>query len=102
MKSGKYFYILFLSLCLLFSGYLAYLPKVWISDKTYWQTTKQSVYNWKQRTNNDPEGTQNQWKIRGEVHNMTIYKRSEFLFKEQEQLLLTKDLGSYGNLDTGD
>ena len=54
------------------------------------------------RTNNDPEGTQNQWKIRGEVHNMTIYKRSEFLFKEQEQLLLTKDLGSYGNLDTGD
>ena len=33
---------------------------------------------------------------------MTIYKRSEFLFKEQEQLLLTKDLGSYGNLDTGD
>jgi hypothetical protein len=30
---------------------------------------------------------------------MTIYKLSEFLFKEQDQLLLTLDLVSYGNLD---
>ena len=37
-----------------------------------------------------------------QTYKMTIYKRSEFLFKKQEQLLLTKDLGSYGNLDTGD
>ena len=81
------------------SGYLAYLDKVWISDKTYWQTTKWSVYNRKKRTNNDPEGTHNRWRIRGEVHKMTIYKLSEFLFKEQQQLLLTEDLVSYGNLD---
>ena len=30
---------------------------------------------------------------------MTIYKLSEFLFKEQGQLLLSLDLVSYGNLD---
>ena len=30
---------------------------------------------------------------------MTIYKLSEFLFKEQQQLLLTEKVVSYGNLD---
>ena len=33
------------------------------------------------------------------VQKMTIYKLSEFLFKEQGQLLLSLDLVSYGNLD---
>jgi hypothetical protein len=30
---------------------------------------------------------------------MTVYKLSEFLFKEQEKLLLAEDLVSYGNLN---
>ena len=68
--------------------YLAYMEKNWISETCYWDTTKWSVYNRKKRTNNDVEGTHNRWRLRGEVQKMTIYKLSEFLFKEQGQLLL--------------
>lgn len=81
------------------SGYLSYLEKNWIGENTYWQTTKWSVYNRTKRTNNEAEGTHNRWRIRGEVHKMTVYKLSEFLFKEQEKLLLAEDLVSYGNLN---